>query len=303
MNSVPSLLTYCTHESGLLRVWGIIDYKRYEKISDILLTNKDRLAEGTGRPTLDTDLSYGTLILVKFGSQFRRALIIGQKTYMESFLVNFIDVGNTEIVLLDNIRMPSALPELGELDSAPCAQDFILSDALVRPYPWSSEDRQNVNISLKRHCKVQFVDTVAGKTLISWSVYDTKGAVPVCTFLMECELADCATLEDVKAAVIRHGPFSQVPIAPQPIIHQTTLVQHPHAPPDTIPPSRISPQVMNDDWPVRPSTCLAGYPFSLAAVVSQPAIRAQPLKVPEVVPLPAIRTQPPHVDPDRKSVV
>lgn len=271
--TAPFHLTFCNVDDDLLRVWGIADRERYEYIENILEMSKDRLVEGMGRPKSITELAPGSLVLVKQGQQFKRGSIIRQDPGTKSFRIRLLDVGTSCTILVDDIRTMSAIPHLRAIDEAPCALDYILGDALVKPNVWSSEDVQKANHALRVHNEVKVVGTVAGKTLISWSVLESTTIMPFCTLLVQRDLAVYASMDTVKAAVIRKfAPFSHLTTVPPPRMPHM-LVRHPYAPPDMMPPPMVSP-------PMRPPPGLGVYPRPPPPrIAPQPAIRAQQFKV------------------------
>lgn len=268
---VPSLLTYCSVDDGLLRVWGIVDRERYELIDHILTMSRDRLAEGTGRPELVTELAEGEVVLVKHGLQFKRGSIIRQEPDTKTFQVRFIDVGNIGTVLMDDIRLTSAAPHLRVLDDAPCVQDYILGDALIKPHAWLIEDMELLNLTLQDHSEVQLLDTVAGKTLITWSVNDSTTPVPFYSLLVQRGVADYVTLDSIKAAVTRkHSTFSQLPIVSQPRIHQPIRVRHPYTFSD------LTPQLMISSPAINHQPMLSAPSLGLHPRLPQPTVAPQP---------------------------
>lgn len=291
-------LTYCDVDYVLLRVWGIVDRERCEKINHILEINKDRLDESTVHPLSILSLKPGFVILVKQGLQFKRASIIRQ-VVPKKFRVRLIDVGNTVDVSMNDIRLPCAFPDLKELCEAPCARDYILSNALVKDYTWSAKDLRIVNHALLRHPEAEFVALIGGKTLISVFISDSAGFMSLSSFLVQHKLAYEASLDVVKATVLqRYNSYIPPTTVPQPKIPQPTLSK-PFDLSDLFPPFSslaVSQQAMNDR-PVRHSPGSGGDPRSPPAAVSQSAIRAQQLEKPGVAPLPTICTQPLQVNP------
>lgn len=283
MNSIPSRLTYCNLDGELLRIWGIVDCERSKKIDRVLDSNADRLAHACPPIISPSELANGTRILVKYGTHyplFKRATIVNNQLcpWTSRLHVHFVDVGKFDTVSKEDIRLLSAFPDLKELDGPPCAQDFILSDALVSFFfMWSPKDLLHVNLILSQHHEVKFVDEVAGKTLISFSI-GAPSTPPVSfhTYLVENRLAGVAPLPVVKAAVMRrYGSPSTIPQPPQPEIPHLGLY-------GAFSPYRVGPSMISsplNDWRYRPSPGWGGYLGSPPAVFPQPGTLPQQLQV------------------------
>ena len=175
---------------------------------------------------------------VKHGEQFKRGIIVRcESPTAKTFKVRLIDVGSHIIVPACDIRMAAAIPHLKHLGESPCAEEFVLGDALARPGTWSIEEVQNANRLIRMHGEVRVIGTVANKALIVCPIYDNQNLVTLAALLVQRGVALFADAEIVKVAVLRkHAHPSQFATIPPPRIPPQAFLRYQYASPEIGPP-------------------------------------------------------------------